>query len=155
MPEATAPEPDSEPSVIEQAKEAARDDPSRRELTNLLYDLPGVHEVLVDGEREYWRQVTMTVGFSDSTGRMTSDVATIMQRAGWQFAGATFSLERLRFTRRDGDIYEVDSKGVCGNCGTVASVVRDNHFDPDGSSYSGGDLVRCEWTRGPDRGDGQ
>lgn len=86
------------PNVYEQAKEAAHDDPSRTDLTNMVYDLPCVHEVLVDGEDEDWRPTTITVGFSDDAGRGTGDVATIMQRAGWQLDGVTFApYNRVRF----------------------------------------------------------
>lgn len=87
------------PNVYEQAREAARDGPPRTELTNLLYDLPCVDEILVDGENEDWRPTTITVGFRDHRG--TDDVAVIMARAGWRFDGATFApFNRVRFVER-------------------------------------------------------
>lgn len=89
------------PNKYEQAKERARDDLDRTELANMVYDLPGVMELLVDGEDEDWRPTTITVGFEDDHGRGTDDVAEIMARAGWTFAGATFApFNRLRFKER-------------------------------------------------------
>ncbi|WP_225336643.1 hypothetical protein [Halomicrobium urmianum] len=91
------------PNAYEQAKERARDDLDRQELANMVYDLPCVIELLVDGEDEDWRPTTITVGFEDDAGRGTEDVATIMRRAGWAFSGATFSpYNRLRFEEREG-----------------------------------------------------
>jgi len=67
----------------------------------MLYDLPNVMEILVDGEDEDWRPTTITVGFDDDAGRGTDDVAIVMQRAGWRFDGATFSpYNRVRFVER-------------------------------------------------------
>lgn len=90
------------PTTAEQAKEAARDDLSRTELTNMLYDLSGVYEVLVDGEDEDWRPTTITVGFGDDGYRYTGDVVTIMRRAGWKFEHAVFGpYNRLCFEEAD------------------------------------------------------
>lgn len=91
---------DSAPNVYEQAKERARDNLGRTDLTNMVYDLPTVSEILVDGEDEDFRPTTITVGFSNDAGRGTDDIATIMRRAGWKFDGATFSpYNRLRFEK--------------------------------------------------------
>lgn len=89
------------PNVYDQAKEAALDGPSRTELANMVYDLPCVCELLVDGEDEGWRPTAITVGFDDDTGRGTGDVATIMRRAGWRFEHAVFApYNRLTFVNR-------------------------------------------------------
>jgi hypothetical protein len=89
------------PPQIEQAKSAARDGLTRRELTNLLCDLWCTDEVLVDGEDDSWRPTTITVGFSDDGGRGTDGVALIMARAGWQLDGVTFApYNRVRFVER-------------------------------------------------------
>ena len=89
---------ESPPSAYDQAKERARDDLTHRELANLVYDLPHVMEILVDGEDEDWRPAVITVGFDDDAGRGTGEIATIMARAGWRFDGATFHpYNRLRF----------------------------------------------------------
>lgn len=47
---------------------------------------------------------------------------------------------------RPENIYEVDRKGICENCGTVATVVKHGHSDPSGGPFRGGDRVRCELT---------
>ena len=83
------------PSKADQAKERARDELTRQELTNLVYGLPNVCEVLVDGEDEDWRPTMITVGFKD--WRATGDVGTIMRRQGWRFVDATFQHQRVTF----------------------------------------------------------
>lgn len=89
------------PNPYEQAKEAARDDPSQTELANMVCGLPGVCELLVDGDEEDWRPTTITVGFTDDAGRETTDVTSIMTRAGWRVEGATFApYNRLRYVER-------------------------------------------------------
>jgi len=88
------------PSPIEQAKEAAFDDPTRRELTNMLYGLSYSVSVLVDGEDESWRPTTITVEFDrEDYGRGTGDVLTIMRRAGWELQSVTFGRPQLHFER--------------------------------------------------------
>jgi len=90
------------PSKYEQALERARDDLSRTQLTNMVYDLPDVGEVLVDGEDEGWRPTVITVGFGDEAGRGTSEVVTIMRRQGYHFDGVVFSpYNRLLFVERE------------------------------------------------------
>lgn len=78
------------PTPAEQAIEAARDDPSRTELTNMVYDLPGVTELLVDGEDEGWRPTVITVGFGQDGYRYTGDVIDVMQAAGWNVGNVVF-----------------------------------------------------------------
>lgn len=54
-------------------------------------------------------------------------------------------------TERNAYIYEVDGKGVCQNCGYVASVVSHGHEPVErGCVEQGDDWVRCE-IRDPDR----
>jgi len=98
----------TEPNIYEQAKERARDDLDRVELTNMLYDFPNVDECLVDGEDEDWRPTRITVGFTPDDGhRDTSEVATVMRRAGYKFADATFApYNRLAFEERDSEASE-------------------------------------------------
>ena len=86
---------DQPPSKLEQAKERARDELTRQELTNMVYGLSNVSEVLVDGEDEDWRPTMITVGFRDY--RATGDVGTIMRRQGWKFVDATFQHQRVTF----------------------------------------------------------
>ena len=91
----------TEPSVYDQAKERARDDMTRTELTNMLFDFPNVTECLVDGEDEHWRPTTITIGFADGGYRDTQEVATVMRRAGYKFSYAVFSpFHRLSFEER-------------------------------------------------------
>jgi hypothetical protein len=95
----------TEPNVYEQAKERARDDLTRRELTNMLYDFPGVHECLVDHEDDPTLPTTITVGFDDEGYRDTSEVATVMQRAGWKLDRVVFSpYNRVSFVERTSEV---------------------------------------------------
>lgn len=87
------------PTTAEQAKEAARDDLSRSELMNMVYDQPTVVEVFCDGQDDDYRPTTVTVGFRDSGGRGTHTVGTIFQRAGWTFHDATPCYDRLTFEK--------------------------------------------------------
>lgn len=89
------------PGVYAQALEAAADDPERQELSNMVYGLPDVCELLVDGEDEDWRETTITVGFKDTPGSATAHVASIMRTAGWKFDGATFAHNRLHFVEAE------------------------------------------------------
>jgi len=91
----------TEPSVYEQAKEVARDDLSRTELTNLLYDFPHVCECVVDGEDKDWQPTRATVRFDDDAGRDTSEATTVMQCGGYKLADAAFELNRLTFVDRE------------------------------------------------------
>lgn len=89
---------DPTPSRPEQMVAAARDGVSRRELTNMLFDLSHVHSVIVDGDEEQWRDTTIAVMFDDKGYRDTSDVIDIMRAAGWQVASVTFApYNRLTF----------------------------------------------------------
>ncbi|ACM56343.1 hypothetical protein [Halorubrum lacusprofundi] len=55
--------------------------------------------------------------------------------------------DRASDDQRDGVIAQVDSKGVCENCGHHAYVVSHGHESLDGGSVSrGDDEVRCELT---------
>ena len=97
---------DQPPSKLEQATERARDELTRQELTNMVYGLSGVCEILVDGDDEDWRPTTITVGFEDY--RVTGDVGTIMRRQGWRFADAVFSpYNRITFVEPGADVDEV------------------------------------------------
>jgi hypothetical protein len=90
------------PHKYEQAKERARDDLDRRELVNLVHDLPCVVETLVDGDDEPWRQTQITIGFTEDYGGGIDDTITVMQRAGWRVDGVTFgNYRRLAFVERD------------------------------------------------------
>lgn len=86
------------PTKTEQAKERARDDIERQELANLLYDLPGAYEVLLDGEHEDWRPTEITVGCENY--RATGDVAEIMAIAGWRVDRVVFQYNRIEFVER-------------------------------------------------------
>jgi len=94
---------DAPPAKYAQAFEAARDDPDRTDLCNIVYGLPAVIEVLVDGEDEDWRDTTITVGFEELPGVATAHITDIMQRAGWKANGATFAYNRLHFVDGDSD----------------------------------------------------
>lgn len=92
------------PHKYEQAKERARDDLGRTELTNMVYDLPCVCEVLVDGEDEDWRPTEITVRFTEDYGGGIDDTIAVMQRAGWRVDGVTFgTYRRLTFVERGSD----------------------------------------------------
>jgi hypothetical protein len=92
------------PGQYDQAKERVRDEIGRTELTNLVYSLSCVAEVLVDGEDEDWRSTTITVGFSEEYGAGVDDTITVMQRAGWRVDGVTFgNYRRLEFVERGHD----------------------------------------------------
>jgi len=92
------------PHKYDQAKERARDDLDQTELTNLVYDLPSVCEVLVDGDDEDWRETEITVGFAEDYGAGIDDTITVMQRAGWRVDGVTFgTYRRLTFVERGSD----------------------------------------------------
>lgn len=86
------------PTAYEQAKEAAFDDPTRQELTNMLYDLPSVVGCMVDGEDEDWRPTRIIIEYRRGDyGRDTDDLLTIMRRAGWQLQAVTFGRPQLHF----------------------------------------------------------
>jgi hypothetical protein len=90
------------PNAYEQAKEAALDGPTLRELTNMLYDLSCSVGCLVDGEDEDWRPTRITVEFDrDDYGRGTDDVLTIMRRAGYRLESVTFGRPQLHFEATD------------------------------------------------------
>lgn|GEM_PF-2245916 len=95
------------PSQLEQALEAARDDPTLTELTGMLLDLPMVWHVTVDGDDERWRPTTIMVNLEDDHGRGTDDVIRLMRRAGWVPTSVCFSRNRLTFEV----IGETDSDG--------------------------------------------
>lgn len=81
---------------------ALGDDPSRQDLTNMVYDLPHVVEILVDGEDEGWRPTVVTVGFDDSGHRTSGDVLDIMRAAGWKPDDVTFGpFNRISFVEVD------------------------------------------------------
>lgn len=86
------------PSKTEQAKERARDGLDTQELANLLYDLPGVYEILLDGANEDWRPTQITVGFESY--RASDDVAEIMAIAGWRVDRVVFQYHRIEFVQR-------------------------------------------------------
>ena len=87
------------PSQLEQALEAARDDPSLTDLTGMLLDCPQVAHVMVDGDDERWRPTTIAVCFAGDRG--TADVLSLMARAGWRPRSACFSRERITFEAID------------------------------------------------------
>lgn len=91
------------PSRYEQAREAARDDLELSAVCNIVYDLPAVTEVLVDGESDDWRPTAVTVGFRDTGGNHTRDVLTIMRRQGFTVDSVTFCYESVRFVRGETD----------------------------------------------------
>ncbi|WP_337653253.1 hypothetical protein [Halomontanus rarus] len=86
------------PSRIEQALEAARDDPSECEFINMLCSLE-VGFVDVSGRDEDWRPTSVSV--SGVASARTGDVVTIARRAGWELTGVTFERERLTFEPRE------------------------------------------------------
>jgi len=92
------------PRTAEQALEAARDDPSLTELTNMVYDLSKVTELLVDGDDEDWRPTTITVGFGERAYRETGDAIGLMRAAGWTVESVVFSpYNRITFEEADFD----------------------------------------------------
>lgn len=88
------------PTKYEQAQEAAKDGVTRAELTNILLDLPHVHEALVQGENEDWRPTIVMVGFEESPGASTAHVDKIMRLAGWKSDGTSFALNRRHYVQR-------------------------------------------------------
>ena len=97
------------PNTYDQAKERARDDLDRQELTNIVYALPCVCELLVDGDDVDWRPTVITVGFAEDYSAGIDDTITVMQRAGWRVDGVTFgTYRRLTFVERghDADLKE-------------------------------------------------
>jgi len=92
------------PHKYDQAKDRARDDLDRQELTNMVLDLPCVCEVLVDCEDEDLRPTEITVGFAEDYGGGIDDTITVMQRAGWRVDGVTFgTFRRLTFVEVTSD----------------------------------------------------
>lgn len=92
------------PSTLEQALEAANDDPTRRELTNMLCSLGGLH-IHVDGTNDEWRPTTIEIECLDKTwqsDRATGDLLTLMRRAGWRLESVCFGA-RKRLSFRDHD----------------------------------------------------
>lgn len=92
------------PSKIEQALEAANDDPTMQEFVNMLYSIDGV-SVFVDGDDEDWRPTEVMVECIDKSmqsDRATRDLLTIARRAGWQLHSVTFG-SRKRLTFREVD----------------------------------------------------
>ncbi|PGF14244.1 hypothetical protein CP556_24885 [Natrinema sp. CBA1119] len=90
------------PSTLEQALEAANDDPTRQELVNMLCSLGGLH-VHVDGTDEDWRPTTIDIGCVDPTWQCdtaTNDLLTLMRRAGWRLESVSFGA-RKRLTFRE------------------------------------------------------
>ena len=85
------------PSDLEQAKEAARDDPTLEEFVGLLLAIPDVG-VGVWYDDEPWCETMVMVSHIDST--YVSDALTIARRAGWELEGVTFERDRLEFVRR-------------------------------------------------------
>lgn len=87
----------SAPSTLDQALEAANDDPSITQLVGMLCDLECLYGVGVDGEDDEWRPTTISVNFDDRHGSGTSDVIKIMRRAGWEPVSTCFSRNRITF----------------------------------------------------------
>jgi len=85
------------PSILEQALEAANDDPALTELTGMLLDLPMVWGVTVDGDDERWRPTAIAVRLEDDHGTGTGAVIRLMRRAGWEPTSVCFSRNRLTF----------------------------------------------------------
>jgi len=87
------------PSILEQALEAAHDEPTLTELTGMLLDLPMVWGVTADGDGdgERWRPATIMVNLEDDHGTGTGDVIRLMRRAGWEPTSVCFSRNRLTF----------------------------------------------------------
>ena len=92
------------PSKIEQALEAANDDPTMQEFVNMLCSLDGI-SVLVDGDDEDWRPTEVMVEIHDKTmqcDRATRDLLTIARRAGWKVHSVSFGVrKRLTFVPTD------------------------------------------------------
>ncbi|PCR88646.1 hypothetical protein [Natrinema ejinorense] len=88
------------PSKLEQALEAANDDPTMQELVNMLCSLEGLF-VHVDGADEGWRPTTIEIECLEETWQShtaTNDLLTLMRRAGWRLEGVTFGArKRLTF----------------------------------------------------------
>lgn len=104
------------PSPIEQAKDRARDDLDNQELWNMVYDLPGVVHLQPYGEDDDWRRTTVSVTFDGY--RMTGEVTTVLQRAGWQVDEVVFERDEIR--------YELP-----GSCDVEDRA--GSHQDPEGS----------------------
>lgn len=92
------------PSNLEQALEAANDDPTRQELVNMLCSLGGLY-THVDGTDEDWRPTTIAVECIDKTwqsDRATGDLLSLMRRAGWRLESVSFGVrKRLSFREHD------------------------------------------------------
>ncbi|SDL09636.1 hypothetical protein [Natronorubrum texcoconense] len=83
----------SAPSQIEQALEAARDDPSEREFIHMLHSIDGVWAI-VDGHDERWRPTQITIECHDKAMKSSSatrDLITLARRAGWQLVSVGFN----------------------------------------------------------------
>lgn len=86
-----------QPNVVDQALEAAQDDPTRIELTGMLTDIPWVSSVGVEHEDEPLLPTLIVVRFKDRHGTGTEVVMKLMRRAGWKTNSVCFSRERLTF----------------------------------------------------------
>ncbi len=84
------------PSRIEQALEAARDDPSECEFITMLCSLECGY-VDVNGQNESWRPTCVMISHVPSS--RTGDVIRIARRAGWELEDVTFERDRLEFRR--------------------------------------------------------
>ena len=92
------------PTKLEQALEAANDDPTMQEFVNMLCLLDGLF-VHVDGRDEDWRPTEVMVECVDKTwqcDRATNDLLTLARRAGWRLESVSFGT-RKRLTFREVD----------------------------------------------------
>ena len=88
------------PTPLQQAKEAARDNPSLSELADILLAVDGVtaHLYRADDPLE---QSLLTVTLLDSSVA-TRDVITVVERAGWTVDDVIWSRQELHCTPWEG-----------------------------------------------------
>lgn len=92
---------DERPSQIQQAKEAARDDPRPNELANLLCSLRTVSAHVAGDPVDHHAPMLVVDVASQGIDR-TDDVLAICRRAGWRLEGLTWERRTLRFSPRPG-----------------------------------------------------
>lgn len=90
-----------QPDLVEQALEAAQDDPSRNELVSMLDDIPWVSYVQVDHHDLREAPTLISVHFTEHHGTGTGPVVRIMRRAGWKTNSVCFSMDRITFIEGD------------------------------------------------------
>lgn len=90
-----------QPNAVDQALEAAKDDPNRIDLMGMLMDIPWVSSVGCEHEDEPLLPTLIVVRFKDRHGSGTEIVMKLMRRAGWKTNSVCFSRERLTFIEVD------------------------------------------------------